>query len=302
MTKQGPCYGGLELGGTKTICLIGSGPEDIRAEARFSTRHPDLTLADCLAFLRRHHAAQPLTALGIASFGPLDRDPASPGWGRLFKTPKPGWSGVDIVGPFAEALGIPVIIETDVAGAAYAEGRWGAARGLSHYAYVTVGTGIGGALINEGRLVQGISHSELGHIAVPHDRMRDPYEGVCPFHGDCLEGLASGPAIAARWGLPAEALPPDHPAFALEAEYLSALALALILIAMPERILWGGGVMQAPQLLPLLRSRTRERLGGYLPLPPLEDDLASLLAPAGLGARAGPLGALALAMSHKDQA
>lgn len=289
-------YGAIELGGTKTICLIGSGPDDILAEAQFQTRAPNDTLADCLAFFHKHDVLGPLTRIGIATFGPVALDLTSACYGHILKTPKPGWSGFDIAGSIARALSLPVVIETDVIGAALAEGRWGAARGIGDYAYITVGTGIGGGLIVEGRPVHGALHPELGHISVPHDWIRDPYPGHCPFHGDCLEGLACGPAIADRWGMDGAALPTDHPAWALEADYLSVLAANLLLMTAPRRILWGGGVMQPGHLLPMLRTRTRERLNGYIAAPPLDGALEDVLVAPGLGDRAGPLGALALAL------
>jgi len=298
MTAGRPLCAGLEAGGTKMVCLIGGGPDDIRDTVRIDTRGPDETLAEVTAAFRalfdRH--GRP-ARLGIASFGPVDRDPGSVGWGHITATPKPGWAGVDIAGGLARALALPVAFDTDVNGAALAESLWGAGQGLDDLVYVTVGTGIGGGALSGGRLVHGALHPEMGHMAVPHDLARDPYPGRCPFHGDCLEGLACGPAIAGRWGAPGDALPDDHPAWALEADYLSALAANLIYTLAPRKILFGGGVMQRRSLLDRLRRRTAERLGGYTVTPAYGGDLADVISAPGLGDMAGPLGALALAMT-----
>ncbi len=298
---EAPLVGAVEIGGTKIICLVGSGPDDIRAEVRLPTRGPEESIADILAFFRQQTSALgPLARLGVASFGPVDRDPASPRWGHITATPKAGWSDTDLAGVLARELGLSVQFDTDVNGAALAEGRWGAARGLADYVYVTVGTGIGGGIVAGGRLVRGTLHPEIGHMVVPHDRTADPYAGCCPFHGDCLEGLASGPAIAARWGAPGPDLAPDHPAWALEADYLSVLAANLLLLLAPERILFGGGVMENAGLLELVRRRTDARLGGYLRPPARGDGLDRVIGAPGLGQRVGPLGALALALHGED--
>ncbi len=294
---EAPLVGAVEIGGTKIICLVGSGPHDIRAEVRLPTRGPAESIADILAFFRDRTAALgPLARLGVASFGPVDLDPDSPRWGHITATPKAGWSDTDLAGVLARELGLPVQFDTDVNGAALAEGRWGAARGLADYVYVTVGTGIGGGIVVDGHLVRGTLHPEIGHMVVPHDREADPYAGCCPFHGDCLEGLASGPAIAERWGAPGPELAPDHPAWALEAEYLSVLAANLLLLLTPERILFGGGVMEHAGLLDRVRRRTGAHLGGYLRPPALRGGLERAISAPGLGQRVGPLGALALAL------
>ncbi len=294
---EAPLVGAVEIGGTKIICLVGSGPHDIRAEARLSTRGPEESIADILAFFRQQATALgPLARLGVASFGPVDLDPDSPRWGHITATPKAGWSDTDLAGVLTRELGLPVQFDTDVNGAALAEGRWGAARGLADYVYITVGTGIGGGIVAGGRLVRGTLHPEIGHMVVPHEREVDPYAGCCPFHGDCLEGLASGPAIAARWGAPGPELAPDHPAWALEATYLSVLAANLLFLLSPERILFGGGVMERTGLLELVRHRTGARLGGYLRPPALRGGLDRVISAPGLGQRVGPLGALALAL------
>ncbi len=197
-------FGGIEAGGTKFVCLVGDHEGTILAERRLPTRGPRETMADAIAFLREASAADPLQAIGVGAFGPLDLRPG-PGYGRILATPKPGWSGAEIAGPLRDAFGVPVAVDTDVTAAALAEGRWGAARGLATFAYMTVGTGIGVGIVAGGRPLHGLVHPEAGHVSVP--RMPgDDFPGVCPFHGSCLEGMASGPAMAARWGVPAEDL------------------------------------------------------------------------------------------------
>lgn len=191
-------FGGIEAGGTKFVCAVGTGPEDLRAEERFPTTTPGETIARAVDFLRRSGGGS-LAAVGIASFGPVDLDPSSPTWGHITSTPKRGWAGTDLAGPVGRALGVPVRFDTDANGAALAEHRWGAARGLQTIVYLTVGTGIGGGAIVRGRPLHGLVHPEMGHVLVER-RPDDRYPGGCPFHGACLEGLASGPAIERRWG------------------------------------------------------------------------------------------------------
>src|SRR5688500_5656056 len=246
--------GGIEAGGTKVVCAVGTGPDDVRAEARVPTTTPAETLGRVVAFFAEQAARAPLAALGVACFGPIDLDPRSPTFGWITTTPKPGWRDVDVVGPLRAALRVPVAFDTDVNAAALAEQRWGAGQRLGTLVYVTVGTGIGGGAVVDGRPLHGLVHPEMGHVRVPHDRARDPFDGICPAHGDCWEGLATAPAIAARWGRPPETLPDDHPAWALEARYL-ALGLAnLVLTLSPERVVLGGGVMARAALYPLVRA------------------------------------------------
>lgn len=275
-------FGGMEAGGTKFVCAIGTGPGDLLRES-FQTTSPEETLARAVSFFR----GRPVPALGIATFGPVDLDPASPTFGFITSTPKPGWSNVDIRGELSRALGIPVAIDTDVNAAALAEHRWGADRDLDNLLYLTVGTGIGGGAVIRGEPVHGLTHPEMGHILIPHDRSADPFPGCCPYHGDCLEGLAAGLAMERRWGIPAEVLPPDHPAWALEARYL-ALGLANLACTLsPRRIVIGGGVMHQAALFPMIRPRVRDLLHGYAPDP-------EIVAPR-FGDDAGILGALLLA-------
>ena len=284
--------GGVEAGGTKFVCAVGRGPDDVRAEARFATTTPAETLARVVAFFREH---APLAALGVASFGPVDLQPRSPAFGSITTTPKPGWQHVDLVGPLRRALGVPVRVDTDVSAAALAEHRWGAARDVTTLVYVTIGTGIGGGILVNGRPVHGLLHPELGHVRVPHDRAADPFPGACPHHGDCWEGLASGPALAVRWRQTPERLPDTHPAWELEARYLALGLVNVLLTVSPERIVLGGGVMTRTQLFPLIRAEIVRLLGGYLQSPALKEGIDDYLVPPALGDRAGVLGALALA-------
>lgn len=287
-------YGGVEAGGTKFVCAVGTGPADLQAEVRFPTGAPAETIARAVEFFRREAGGR-LAAVGIGSFGPVDPDPASPTFGYVTSTPKPGWAHTDLAGPLRRALSLPVGFDTDVNAAALGEHRWGAARGLDTFIYLTVGTGIGGGGMANGRLMHGLLHPEMGHMRIPHDRARDPFPGCCPYHGDCLEGLAAGPAIEARWQARGEALPPDHPAWPLEAEYL-ALGLANLACTLsPQRIIVGGGIAEQPQLLPLVRQRVQGLLNGYLQAPAILEQIDEYIVPPALGSRAGVLGAIALA-------
>jgi fructokinase len=269
--------GGIEAGGTKFVCGVGTGPGDLET-IHIPTTSPEATTAAAAEFLGKHA----LEAVGIASFGPVNL-----ATGFITSTPKTAWRNFDLAGAIRKALGVPVGFDTDVNGAALGEARWGAAQGVSDFVYLTVGTGIGGGAMVDGRLLHGLAHPEMGHTRIPHDTARDPFAGVCPFHGDCLEGLASGPAIEARWGMPAPDLAPDHPAWALEAHYL-ALALANWMYTLsPKLILLGGGVAEQSQLFGQIRKELAGILNGYIQ--------GCEIAPPGLGSRAGVLGALALA-------
>ncbi len=290
-SRLGPGLGGIEGGGTKFVCAVGTGPGDIRAEARFPTTTPGETLARAVEFFRQH----PVQALGVACFGPLDPDPASPTGGSILATPKPGWNDIDVVGPLRAALHVPVAFDTDVNGAALAEWRWGAAQDCDPVIYLTVGTGVGGGLFARGGLVHGLLHPEMGHIRIPHDRERDPFAGACPFHGDCFEGLASGVAIERRWGRRAETLPPDHPAWDLEARYIGLALANYVCTLAPRKIVVGGGVAGQAQVLPLVRRYVRETLAGYIRSPHVADRIDDYIVPPALGGRAGVLGAIALA-------
>ncbi|MEM9489806.1 MAG: ROK family protein [Myxococcota bacterium] len=285
-------YGGIEAGGTKFVCAVGTGPDDIREEIRFPTTTPDETLGRAIEFFRRPD--RPIAALGIASFGPVDPEPNSPTYGYITSTPKPGWAQTDIVGTLTDALAVPIGFDTDVNGAALAEHRWGAARGLSTVVYITVGTGIGGGAVVDGRPVHGLVHPEMGHMLVRR-HPDDDFAGICPFHGDCLEGMATGPALKARWGIPGQDLPRDHPAWIIEAYYLAQGLVNIIYILSPQRIIMGGGVMDQVQLFPAVRSAVQDLLAGYVQASAITEHIAEYIVPPGLGNRSGVLGAIALA-------
>jgi fructokinase len=288
-------YGGIEAGGTKTLCAVGTGPEDLRAEVRFPTTTPHETISRAICFFQQALESESLAAIGIASFGPLDPNPGSPTFGHITTTPKPGWAHTNFAGAIRQELLLPVGFDTDVNGAALAEHRWGAAQGLDSFLYLTVGTGIGGGGMVHGRLIRGLSHPEMGHIRIPHDWTVDPYAGSCPYHGDCLEGLASGPALEERWGQRAETLPKEHPAWPLEANYLALGLVNLISILLPQRIILGGGIMDQPSLFPLVRSGVQELLNGYLQVSMILDRIDDYIVAPELGSRAGVLGAIVLA-------
>jgi fructokinase len=289
--------GGVEAGGTKFVCAVGAGPDDIRAETRFPTTSPGETIRQTIEFFQKQPHGE-LAAIGVASFGPLDPDPKSPTFGHITSTPKPGWAGANLAGSLSAlrtALGVPIGFDTDVNGAALGEHRWGAAQGLDTFIYLTVGTGIGGGGLMNGQLMHGLLHPEMGHLRLPHDPQADPFTGLCPFHDDCLEGLASGPALEKRWGQPAENLPSAHPAWALEAHYLGLALANLVCTLSPQRIILGGGVMAQPQLLPLVRAEVVRQLNGYVQSPAILEKIEAYIVPPALGRRAGVLGALALA-------
>jgi fructokinase len=292
MTKL---YGGIEAGGTKFVCAVGTGPNDLRDEVRFPTKHPDETIPKAIEFFKDQEAKHgKLTAIGVASFGPLDPNPNSPTFGTITSTPKPGWANIDLAGVVRDALDVPVGFDTDVNGAALGEWRWGAAQGLDTFIYLTIGTGVGGGVMANGKLLHGLVHPEMGHMMLPHDWEKDPYKGRCPYHGDCLEGMAAGPAIGERWGKPAYELPPEHPAWDLEAHYLAVALQAFICIISPQRIIMGGGVMEQPQLFPLVRQKVQTYLNGYVQHPAILEDIDNYIVPPGLGNQAGVLGAIAL--------
>ncbi len=286
--------GGIEAGGTKFVCALGRGPEALRAETRIPTTTPAETIAAVVEFFRQASRGEVLAAVGIASFGPIDPDPRSATFGHITSTPKPGWAHTDLAGSVARALGVAVGFDTDVNGAALGEQRWGAARGLDTFIYLTVGTGIGGGAMVGGRLLHGLIHPEMGHVLLPK-RDDDDFAGVCPFHGTCLEGLAAGPALERRWGRKPQTLPDEHPAWELEAHYLALSLANFICVLSPQRIILGGGVMSRRLLFPLIRRKVRTLLNGYVQAPAITLDNDTFIVPTGLGHRSGVLGALALA-------
>jgi fructokinase len=287
--------GAIEAGGTKFNCAAGYAPDEIIQSAKIPTTTPHETFAQVTSFFSKiasDHGA--IAAMGVASFGPIDIDPNSATYGSILNTPKPHWAGANFVNALAP-LNAPIMIDTDVSGAGIGEARAGAGKGLRTIAYVTVGTGIGAGVIQDGVAQSGFGHYELGHIRPPRDNTADPYLGRCPFHGDCLEGVASGPAIIERWGASLSDLPAGHEAINLEAEYLSHLALTLILGHMPERIIFGGGVMKVPGLMEELRRKTKSLIGDYVQGEPLKGDLSDYIVAPALGDLAGVIGAMVLA-------
>jgi len=296
-------FGAIEGGGTKFVCAVGKADGQVFSETRFPTTTPDETLGRAIQFFRAQSTTLgKLSSLGIACFGPLDPNPSSPTFGQILPTPKPGWTGTNVVGQLQAALGIPIGFDTDVNGAALGEARWGAAQGLSTFLYFTIGTGIGGGAMVEGKLLHGLIHPEMGHVLLPHDTARDPFPGICPFHGDCFEGLASGPALEKRWGQRAETLPADHPAWELEADYIAIAMEGFICAFSPQRIILGGGVPQQPQLIPLVQTKTLALLANYIQSKEVLENMDRYIVPPELGSRAGIAGALALAQQALEEA
>ncbi len=290
-----PRYGGLEAGGTKFVCAVGSGPDDLSEEVRFATTTPAETMAQAVAYFADQHARSPLAAIGVSSFGPVEPNPAAPHFGYITTTPKPHWHMTDVVGPLRETVGVPVGFDSDVNGAALGEFRWGAAQGLDTFVYLTVGTGLGGGGMVGGQLIHGLMHPEMGHMPLRRDPNVDPYPGYCVYHGDCFEGLVCGPAIEARWGKSARELSAEHPAWDLEAHYLALGLVNIILVLSPQRMILGGGVMDQRQLFPLVRSKVQTLLNGYIQKAQILEAIDEYIVPPGLGNRAGVLGAIALA-------
>lgn len=291
-------FGGVEAGGTKFVCIVTDERAKILAETRFPTTLPAETLQKTVDFFTHWMGEQRVTleAIGVASFGPVELHTESERFGWITSTPKPGWANTPVTPLLEKALGVPIFFDTDVNGAALGEGRWGSARGLSDFVYLTIGTGIGGGVICAGKPLHGLVHPEMGHVSLPHDRQVDPFEGCCPYHKDCFEGLASGPALNRRWGIPAEKLPADHPAWNLEAHYVGLALSNFICTLSPQRIILGGGVMSQPQLFPLIRKQVVEILNGYVQSGSLLEEIDQYIVAPGLGSQAGSLGAVALAL------
>lgn len=291
-------YGGIELGGTHCVCAVAYAPATPLQSLEFATTTPEETFEQAIAFFQPY--AKRLRAIGIAAFGPLACVTGGYRFDTIAWTPKVGWSQTDLVMPLQRAFSVPIAVDTDVNAAALAEHSWGMAQGLDTFLYLTVGTGVGGSAVINGHLLHGLVHPEMGHIAIPHDWQADPFPGHCPYHGDCLEGLASGPAIAKRWGQAGESLPADHPGWSLEAHYL-ALGLGTLICALsPQRVILGGGVMQQGHLFAKIRAAVQARLNGYIQASALLQQIDTYIVPAALGDRAGVVGALALARSRVE--
>ena len=294
--KMNKIFAGIEAGGTKFVCAVGNSSGEVLERESFPTTSPKETMECVNDFLARMHAKYQLSAIGIASFGPIDPDPASTRYGQITTTPKPGWGHFDIVGHVQKRFNLPIGFDTDVNGAALGESRWGSGQGLDSLVYWTVGTGIGAGGLLAGKMMHGLIHPEMGHTFVNHDKIKDPFPGVCPFHKDCLEGLASGPAMNARWKVKsATDLPADHRAWDLEAEYLGYAMANCIATLSPKKIIIGGGVMFRAELYGKIRKKTQELLNGYIQHRMILEDIEHYIVAPGLGNNAGVCGAFALA-------
>lgn len=282
--------GAIEGGGTKFVCGIGTAEGQIVDRVSFPTTVPEETMEQVF----RYFADKPIDALGIGSFGPIDPNPGSPTYGYITSTPKPHWGNFNILGALKERFDVPIGFDLDVNAAALGEATWGAAKELGGCLYMTVGTGIGAGLVANGRIVNGFTHPEMGHIVVRR-HPDDSYAGTCPYHGDCLEGLAAGPALERRWGVKGAQLPPDHPAWELEAYYLAQAFMNIVLVLMPQKIVLGGGVSKQEHLFPIIRRKLGELLNGYIVHPRVQEQIDSYIVPPGLGDNAGLAGSLLLA-------
>jgi fructokinase len=289
-------FGGIEAGGTKFVCMIGNDPDHLLKEERFPTTTPCETIHRVNEFFLPYVKSRELVAVGIASFGPLDVNPNSSTYGYITTTPKPGWSQIDLYGEIHQKLNVPVAFDTDVNAAAFGEQYWiPDSKSLDPFVYLTVGTGIGVGVIVNGSPLHGLVHPEAGHLALPHDWQRDPFPGVCPYHGDCLEGLASGLSMSKRWGEKPENLTDSHPGWDLESDYI-ALALANLVYAYsPQRIILGGGVSQHPGLHQAVRCKVKQFMNGYVQSSMILDRIDEYILPPALGNRSGGLGAIAMA-------
>ena len=295
MSKE-KLYGGIEAGGTKFVCAVARGPGQIVDEIRFKTTTPEETLGRAIRFFQPFVDSAELRAVGVGAFGPLDLNPKSPTYGFVTATPKPGWSNTDVLGTLQQALNINIALDMDVNTAALGEYLWGASKGCDPSLYLTVGTGIGGGYIVNGRPLIGLLNLEMGHVRIPHTFELDPFPGNCPFHGDCFEGLASGPAVEKRLGLAGAMIPEEDAYWDIEADYIASALMNYILTLSPKKIILGGGVMQRDFLFSKVRRRVRELLNGYVSSKSLLENIDDYILPPGLGNQAGSLGAIALAM------
>jgi fructokinase len=299
MTTQ-KLYGAVEAGGTKFVCCVAGGPGNIVEEVRFATTTPEETLRKTIQFFEPYVQDGRIKSIGVGCFGPLDLDPASPTYGFITATPKPGWSQTDVRGTMQRALGVPIAFDMDVNVAALGEAKWGASQGLDPSLYLTIGTGIGGGYIKDGKPLIGMLNLEMGHLRLPHDRERDPFPGNCPFHGDCFEGLANGPAIEKRLGVKGALIPETDPYWEIEAEYIASALVNYILTLSPRKIILGGGVMQREFLFPKIRGRVRELLNGYVASKSILEEIDQYIVPPGLGNQSGSMGAIAIAMQYEE--
>ena len=287
-------FAGIEAGGTKFVCAVGDGEGKILYRITIPTTTPDETIPKIIKFFKS--IEDDIVAFGIGSFGPIDTHINSPTYGYITSTPKTAWVNYNLLGTIQNAFKVPTGFTTDVTTAAIGEYEWGAAQKLKHFIYMTVGTGIGAASIINSQVIPGIGHQEIGHMLIPHDKKRDPFPGICPYHHDCLEGLACGGAIKQRWKVPSALdLPADHPAWDLQADYLAAALMNCILTLTPERIVMGGGVMRQMHLFSKIHHKVLQKLNGYITESILVDHIDEYIVPPGLADRAGVVGAIALA-------
>lgn len=292
---------GIEAGGTKFVLTYGSGPNDLHERTVIPTDHPRITMHEIFKYIRSIQKHTEISAIGAAVFGPLDPDPLSDTYGHITTSPKLDWVNYDFVGTLKNEFNLPVGFDTDVNTAAVGERRWGAAQGLSDFIYITVGTGIGAGAIVGGNILHGAMHAEMGHILIPQNT-NDPFTGVCPYHTNCLEGLASGPSLNKRWQVKsALEIPNDHNAWNIEADYLATAVATYTLCLSPKRIIMGGGVMRQPYLLEKIRPKVIEKLGGYIKNNTVIAGIEEYIVPPGLGENSGICGALALAEEANNQ-
>jgi fructokinase len=296
-------FAGIEAGGTKFVCAIGNNQGEISERIIFPTESPALTLQKVFEYIDTQDRLEKIDAIGVACFGPVELDKRSRHYGHITATPKPDWQYFDIVGQLKNRFNLPVGFDTDVNGAALGEHYWGAAKLIDHFMYITVGTGIGGGVMVNKKLVHGAPHPEMGHLLIPQDKLRDPFPGVCPYHNNCLEGLASGPAMMKRWNVKSALdLPPEHEAWNLEAYYLAVACMNYILTLAPEKIILGGGVMKQTHLFEKIHQQLPLLLNGYIPHENIiTDKIHEYIIPAGLGENAGISGAIALAEDIYEQ-
>lgn len=289
-------FAGIEAGGTKFICAVGDGLGNNIERISIKTSSPEETLSEAAEFFQRINQTHRIKAMGIGSFGPIDADLESRTYGHILHTPKKAWINCDIVGYFRDLLNVPIGFETDVNVAAMGEAEYGCGKGLYNFVYMTIGTGIGAAAMVDGKIIRGMCFSEMGHMLIPHDKAADPYPGNCPYHGDCFEGLACGGAIKERWNiLSALDLPVDHPAWDLEADYIAAGLMNIILVLAPERIILGGGVMRQQQLFHPIRKKVLNKINSYITTDTLIHDMNNYIVAPGLADHSGVNGAIALA-------
>jgi len=294
-------YGGIEAGGTKFVCVVAGGPDHIVDEIRYQTTTPAETLERAVKFFQPFVGQRQISAIGVGCFGPLDLNPESATYGFITATPKPSWSNTNVLGTLQNALKINIALDTDVNVAGLGEYKWGASKGYDPSLYLTIGTGIGGGYLQDGRSLIGLLNPEMGHLRIPHSRGVDPFPGNCPFHGDCFEGLASGPAIEKRLGVAGAVVPEDDPFWDIEVDYIALALMNYILTLSPKKIILGGGVMQREFLFPKVRRRVRELLNGYVSSKSILENIGTYILPPGLGNQSGSLGAIALAMQLDEK-